>query len=65
MFNNWLWGDGGDRVNTCSTQLPNKNKICNNLGVPTVAQRLTNLARIDEDVAIWALAQWIKDTALP
>ena len=36
------------------------------LGVPTVAQRVTNPASIHEDVGlIPSLAQWVKDPALP
>ena len=36
------------------------------LGVPFVAQRLTNPARIHEDVgSIPGLAQWVKDLMLP
>ena len=37
-----------------------------NLGVPTVAQQVTNLTSIHEDVGlIPGLTEWVKDLALP
>ena len=34
-------------------------------GIPTVAQQVTNLPRIQEDVGLTpSLAQWVKDPAL-
>ena len=40
-----------------------RNKV---LGVPIVAQKLTNLTRIHKDVGwIPGLTQWVKDLALP
>ena len=44
-----------------------KEHVCKNqeIGVPIVAQRLTNLTRIHEDVgSIPGVTQWVKDLVL-
>ena len=54
----------GDNQRWPITQFKNKKILF--YGVPFIAQWLTNLTRIHEDVGlIPSLAQWVKETVLP
>ena len=63
MSGTWSWGDLalGDSVPDCRSLIKDVK-----IGVPIVAQWLTNPTRNDEVVGlIPGLTQWVKDSVLP